>query len=235
MIEDSVKALETPLLLGIDIHEHGSGTVRRYNSALHIDRQARILGRYDKHHRVLFGEYVPLANYVPALYRLTPLTGGIEPGTNDRAFRVGNARLAASICFETVLPHVIRRQVRRLAERGEEPDVLVNLTNDGWFWGSSELDMHLVCGVFRAVECRKPLLIAANTGISAWIDADGRLVRRGPHRDQDVIIARPQLDNRQSWYARHGDWAAGTCLSVCVLLACLGSFDAYRKRRPAGP
>ena len=84
-------------------------------------------------------------------------------------------RIAPNICYETVLPQVIRRQVNALAAEGREPDILVNLTNDGWFWGSSELDMHLACGVFRAVECRKPLLVAANTGFSAWIDGDGNI------------------------------------------------------------
>ena len=66
---------------------------------------------------------------------------------------------------------MIRAQVAQLRDEVQEPDVLVNLTNDGWFWGSSELDMHLACAVFRAVECRKPFLIAANTGFSAWIDS----------------------------------------------------------------
>ena len=74
--------------------------------------------------------------------------------------------------------------------------MLVNLTNDGWFWGSSELDMHLACGVFRAVECRKPLLIAANTGFSAWIDGDGRIAAQGPRRDADSLLAEPRLDQR---------------------------------------
>ena len=89
--------------------------------------------------------------------------------------------------------------------------MLVNLTNDGWFWGSSELDMHLACGVFRAVECRKPLLIAANTGFSAWIDGDGRIRRQGPRRDADTLLAEVRLDPRSSWYLAHGDWPAG-CL-----------------------
>ena len=91
------------------------------------------------------------------------------------------------------------------------PDVLVNLTNDGWFWGSSELDMHLVCGVFRAIECRKPLLIAANTGFSAWIDGDGRILRQGPRRREKVLFAAVGREPRQSWYLVHGDWPAGVC------------------------
>ena len=90
--------------------------------------------------------------------------------------------------------------------------MLVNLTNDGWFWGSSELDLHLMCGVFRAVECRKPLAIAANTGFSAVIDADGRILVQGPRRDTDVVVADVPLDTRRSPYVRFGDWGAGLCL-----------------------
>ena len=65
----------------------------------------------------------------------------------------------------------------------------MNLTNDAWYWGSSELDMHLACDVFRAVETRKPLVIAANGGISAWIDACGRVRAQSPRQTPDVIIA----------------------------------------------
>ena len=111
-------------------------------------------------------------------------------------------RIAPNICYETVLSHVIRGQVNALTAEGREPDVLINLTNDGWFWGSSELDMHLACGVFRAVECRKPLLIAANTGFSAWIDGDGRIdpprpsPGQGRHRRRTAARRPPQLVSR---------------------------------------
>jgi apolipoprotein N-acyltransferase len=111
--------------------------------------------------------------------------------------------------------------------------VLVNLTNDGWFWGSSELDMHLVCGVFRAVECRKPLLIAANTGFSAWIDGDGRILARGPRRATAVLLAEVAPDPRGSWYLEHGDWAAGVCLSACLAFAAAGIWGGFRNRRRA--
>jgi apolipoprotein N-acyltransferase len=101
-----------------------------------------------------------------------------------------------------------------LREEGNEPDILVNLTNDGWFRGSSEHDLHLSCAVFRAIECRKPFLIAANTGFSAWIDADGRIVEQGPRRAAHVIIAQPKLDGRRSLYLAWGDWPAGVCLAI---------------------
>jgi apolipoprotein N-acyltransferase len=109
--------------------------------------------------------------------------------------------------------------------------VLVNITNDGWFRGSSELDMHLACGVFRAVEMRKPLLIAANTGFSAWIDSDGQIVQQGKRRGADVIIAKPQLDDRRSFYLAHGDLVPGLCLAACLGLAVVGLVDWRRKRR----
>ena len=142
-----------------------------------------------------------------------------------------SVRIAPSICYESVLSHVIRGQVNALAAEGQEPDVLVNLTNDGWFWGSSELDLHLMCGVFRAVECRKPLLIAANTGFSAWIDSDGRIEQQGPRRAKGVIIAEPRLDRyRRSWYLEHGDWFAGVCLAACVLFAAVGLYGRIRRR-----
>ena len=122
------------------------------------------------------------ADRFPWLQRLTPLGDNLSAGRAPAMFTLGRLRIAPNICYETVLSHVIRGQINALAARGEEPNVLVNLTNDGWFWGSSELDMHLACGVFRAVECRKPLLIAANTGFSAWIDGDGRILRQGQRR-----------------------------------------------------
>jgi apolipoprotein N-acyltransferase len=117
---------------------------------------------------------------------------------------------------------VIRRQINTLAAEGKEPDVLVNLTNDGWFWGSSELDLHLVCGVFRAVECRKPFLIAANTGFSAWIDGNGRVLEQGPRRDRGAIVAPVRVDGRHSWYLAYGDLPAGICLLVSLGFAVVG-------------
>ncbi len=104
--------------------------------------------------------------------------------------------------------------------------MLVNLTNDGWFWGSSELDMHLACGVFRAVEMRKPLLIAANTGFSAWIDSSGRILKQGPRRATDYIIANVAIDSRKSFYSLYGDLFAGFCLAACLVFAIAGFWPA---------
>jgi apolipoprotein N-acyltransferase len=225
---ETARALRVPLLVGTNVTHLGSDRERSYASAVYVDRDGKILGRYDKIHLVMFGEYMPFVESCPWLQNFTPLTGSASPGDRFVAFDVGGARVAPSICYENVLSHFIRRQVNTLAADGTPPDVLLNLTNDGWFWGSNELDLHLMCAVFRAVECRKPFLVAANTGFSAWIDGDGRIVAQGPRRDKEVIIAQPRLDRRRSSYLAHGDWFAGACLAACASFGIVGLYGRIR-------
>jgi len=217
------RACRTPMVLGVDTLHYARDRVRRYNSAVLLDREGRLLARYDKVHPVLCGEYVPLADRYPWLARLTPLRSSLEHGAGPVSFPLGEFRLAPDICYETVLSLLIRSQVNVLTAAGQSPVLLLNLTNDGWFWGSSELDLHLICGVFRAVECRRPLLAAANTGFSAWIDSNGRIVKQGPRRASATLLADVRLDDRRSPYLHYGDLPAGLCLAACCLLALLGA------------
>lgn len=217
-----------PALVGCSAIELDDGPMRRYNSALAISKGGRVTGRYNKMHPVMFGEYVPLGKTFPWLYRLTPMGSGLEPGTEPLSVAARNISLSPSICYENTVPHLIRRQLRELIDNGSAPDALVTISNDGWFWGSSQLDLHLTCGVFRAVEARRPMLIAANTGFSAWIDAHGKVHGRGPRRQPGYVIAEvSRHDGTESLYLRFGDWLAGAC-AVC----CLGlGVSAWRDRR----
>jgi apolipoprotein N-acyltransferase len=227
-VRQLAQQLQRPILLGIDTQHHTSFAIEHYNSALLVDAQGNAGLRYDKVHRVMFGEYVPLAEYFPWLYQLTPLPGGLDAGSDPCSIEVAGVKISPSICFESTVPQLIAGQVRQLAAEGKEPDLLVNLTNDGWFWGSTELDMHLACGVFRAVECRKPFLVAANTGFSAWIDSDGRIIEQGPRRATGYIIAKPELDDRESLYVRLGDMPAGICFALTVAF---GTIAFWRRPR----
>jgi apolipoprotein N-acyltransferase len=193
-----------------------------YNSAALVNRAGELLATYDKSHLVVFGEYMPFAQWFPWLNTITPITGSALHGAGPVAFDLDGIRYVPSICYETVIPHVIRRQVRELSADGKQPDVLVNVTNDAWYWGSSELDQHLACGVFRAIETRTPLVIAANGGLSAVIDGSGRILEQSPRLREDVIVATVPLDSRTSLYAATGDWFAGACLLACVALAVAG-------------
>jgi apolipoprotein N-acyltransferase len=226
----TAEQLRSPLLVGLDTWHYTADGMRRFNSAVHLSAAGDLFGRYDKMHLVMFGEYIPFADYFTWLYSISPLSMGMTPGTQPAVFQVGDIRVAPNICYESVLPHVIRRQINTLKAQGQEPDVLVNLTNDGWFWGSSELDLHLACGVFRAVECRKPFLIAANTGFSAWIDADGRIIEKGPRHDTAILLAEVRIDHRRSWYLYYGDWPAGVCLACCGVFAAVGLCKRYKQR-----
>jgi apolipoprotein N-acyltransferase len=245
-----VRRLRTPVLVGIDRAHFAVAAApqsevapQRYNSAALVDRDGDLVGTYDKVHRVMFGEYIPFAKWLPVLYRLTPLTGGIEAGSGPVVLEVDGNYYAPSICYETVIPHVMRQQAATEVVRGSPdpastgtvgrpattrgPDVLVNMTNDAWYWGSSELDMHLACGIFRAIETRKPLVIAANGGISAWIDQYGRVRAQSPRKQPDIILADVELSSIRSWYVTFGDWFALACLAFTCVFAIVG----WRGRR----
>jgi apolipoprotein N-acyltransferase len=262
---DTTTMLHSPMLVGLERWYCSADCVQRFNSAAYLSDSGKVLGQYDKMHLVMFGEYIPFADYFTWLYSFSPLAMATAAGTQPAAFQIHagattNLRLAPgssssavnragataglpssavnsdiiiapNICYESVLPHVIRRQINTLQAQGKEPDVLINLTNDGWFWGSSELDLHLACGVFRAVEFRKPFLIAANTGFSAWIDADGRIIEKGPRRATATLLAEVRIDHRKSWYLYYGDWPSGICLAGCCVFAAAGLWKRLREKR----
>jgi apolipoprotein N-acyltransferase len=220
MLADLVAYLGAPVLVGIDrvrflASDSADATGpnwEAYNSAALVDASGQVVGTYDKFHLVMFGEYVPFARRLPFLNRLSSITGSVLAGEGPVALCTGGICYSPNICYETVIPHVIRRHVK-------SADVLVNMTNDAWYWGSSELDQHLACGVFRAVETRKPLVIAANGGLSAWIDHFGKVREQSPRQRPYIILADVERSNMRSWYMRFGDWFAGLCLTACVALA----------------
>jgi apolipoprotein N-acyltransferase len=219
-------------IVGVETVDVRTTPPRHFNSALWLDAQGRIQGRYDKMHLVMFGEYVPFASRIPLLAR-TPLGRGVTPGSAPTVFDVAGVRYAPSICFESFVPHLIRGQMVELRNQGRPADVLINVTHDGWFWGSSILDLHLHCSVFRAVENRTPLLMAANPGLTAWIDGDGRIRAALPRHREAYLVAEVVRDPRNSLYQWWGDLPAGLCLA-CTLGWGLGGM-LHRRQRPTGP
>ena len=213
-------------LLGSTLtHYHPQGA-DRYNSAVYYDAAGNLVGMYHKMHPVMFGEYIPLGNVFPWLYNLAPIPGALTPGESPRVFVAGGLRVAPNICFENTVPHLIRRNLKTLQQPDTSPNVLATLTNDGWFWGSSLLDMHLACGIFRAVENRRPMLIAANTGISAHIDPCGRVLQSTPKRVSRFILTDVAGSEQWSFYTQYGD-----CLGwVCCLASGMGVWIGKRRR-----
>jgi apolipoprotein N-acyltransferase len=123
-----------------------------------------------------------------------------------------NASAGILICFEAIFPEISRATVRKGA------DVLVNLTNDAWFGVSSAPYQHLSMSVFRAVENRRPLIRAANTGISAIIDSRGRIMDRTDLFEEETLSAILHLNDRKlTFYTRFGDMFA--YLAIILALA----------------
>ncbi len=164
-----------PMLIGIIRYDHRipenpadplDNGLRRFNAAILFEPNRQALGFYHKMHLVPFGEYFPLIETLPWLKALTPFRDekpqSLNFGEAPLSLPLGPYRLAVSICFEDTIPHVIRRSFAD-ADPAAQPDVLLNLSNDGWFHGSAELDMHLASGVFRAIENRVPLARARST------------------------------------------------------------------------
>ena len=215
------------------IEDYDSGKLEfpQLNSAYLVDGEAGRIERYDKLHLVPFGEYIPLRKLLFFAGPIIPYEEGFRPGSEMKIFEHGGRRFAALICFEDTFPGLCRAFVNAGAE------FLVNISNDGWFGGSWELDQHLAACVFRAVENGVGIVRATNTGISCLIEPNGevtQLVRQGGSVKEvrGVSISRPALAGRPTFYRRHGDLFAVACaaLSGGIVLASLGAWLVRRRR-----
>ncbi len=224
---------KTPMLVGTIYYDHRKNTLDRYNSAILFLPNVQTLHVYHKVHLVPFGEYFPLIESLPWLAALTPYAGeklqSLSFGREPLALPLGPYRLAVSICFEDTIPHLVRQSFAD-TDASSQPDLLINLSNDGWFHGSSELDMHLASGVFRAIENRVPLARAVNTGLSALVDGNGEIRESLAKETKGVLSVTVPLDRRTSYYSRWGDWLGLTCLAISIGLVPLAGL-----KRPKGP
>lgn len=213
-----------------------------YNSA-YLFRPGQPPGRaerYDKTHPVPFGEYMPLPELLWFVRKVVPYGKGFSAGDRLNLLEAGGSRFGVLICFESAFHEIARRYVA--PREGPGADFLINISNDGWFKGSAELDQHLaICG-FRAVECRIGIVRSVNSGISAIIDPAGRIrevVRDASGRCKlvsGVAVGRVPLRQGLTFYARHGDLFGGGCYLLCILVvfAALATRLAPRLRqRPA--
>jgi apolipoprotein N-acyltransferase len=200
-----------PILFGAPWYDPGGGG-KFYNSVFHMDARGIVLGRYDKRHLVPFGEYVPLR---PVLFFLNKLTAGaadFSSGTSPALFRVNGRPVAASICYEALFPPLFREGVL------EGGTWLVNVTNDAWFGDTVAPHQHLAMARMRCVEFRRPMVRAANTGISAVIDADGGIATSLGLFRRGVLVAGIRPGTGETVYAKTGEIFGISC-SILAFLA----------------
>jgi apolipoprotein N-acyltransferase len=187
-----------------------SGTThsQMFNSAALISPTGEWITRYDKVHLVPFGEYLPFPRLFAFAGGLTKEVGEFKAGTSRAPFNAGGTRLGVFICYESVFPG----EVRQFADQGAQ--VLVNISNDGWYGDSGAYAQHLNQTRMRAIENDRWLLSATNTGVTASIDPYGRIVARLPRKERDALVAPYALTSVTTFYTRHGDWFAWLCAII---------------------
>jgi apolipoprotein N-acyltransferase len=197
-----------PIVTGLETTDWLQTTV--YNSSLLATSDGMLAAPYDKRHPLWFGEIMPFADDIPFIRRIWGRRLGITAGTNNIPIVVGKLRAAVLICYEDTLPRAGREAMT------VHPNVILNLTNDGWFQGSIESDLHTRVSTVRAIELRRDLLRSVNLGAPSWIDAAGEM-RAHSAATKDILIAEPALlDIPATIYARFGDlpWVLSAVLGV---------------------
>ncbi|MCR4336445.1 MAG: apolipoprotein N-acyltransferase [Candidatus Omnitrophica bacterium] len=229
-LKDFIAKLQIPLLFGMVTMEGE----KYYNSAVLLSKEGDVAEKYDKLHLVAFGEYLPLRKILSLLegFILIPsadFTAGEKLTLFPLDLSHPGLKFSVLICFEDTLSYVSRRLVNHGA------DVLVNITNDAWFHDTNAPFLHLQAAIFEAVENRRPLIRAANTGVSCFIDPLGRIRRSLAQKmgretyvagnvfeRMDVAQHRPK-----TFYTKFGDVFTYLCF-FCILIIVFRKIRHYK-------
>ena len=184
---------------------------RYYNSAIITNASGQIIGRYDKIHLVPFGEYIPFQNLIKFAHKLTGRVSTFSRGTERKTFLLDTQngerhRYGVFICYEAVFAD----EVRQFARLGAE--VLVNISDDGWYGDTSAPWQHLNMARMRAIENRRWLLRDTNTGVTAVIDPYGRVRESIPRHQTGALPAEYGFRDDITFYSAHGDVFAWVCV-----------------------
>ena len=179
-----------------------------YNSASLVSPAGEWTARYDKIHLVPFGEYLPFKRVFGFAGGLTKEVGDFARGSSRKPLSAGYSQLGVFICYESIFPD----EVRQLAKNGAQ--VFVNISNDGWYGDSGAYAQHLKQARMRALENARWLLRDTNTGVTAAIDPQGRVVQSVDRKIRTAQDARYSLSNVTTFYTRWGDWFAYLCAII---------------------
>jgi len=209
--------------IGIDADKSAAHGIDLYNSADFIQRDGSFAGRYDKMHLVPFGEYVPYKKLFFFAGNLLADVGEFDPGTRRTVFATGGHSYGTFICYESIFGD----EVRHYAEMGA--DVLVNISNDGWYADTSAAWQHLNMVRMRAIENHRWILRATNTGVTASIDPYGRVVVAAPRHLRTSIRLGFNYEHDVTFYSAHGDLFAYLCALVTITGVGLSAVAARRE------
>ncbi len=210
----------------------GKSVTQRHNSAVVVDDELNVHGRFDKTHLVPFGEYVPWP-FGGIVRQFIPL-GSLTPGTEFKPIAVDvkgrSLKVGITICYEGVFPEIQRELVNNGA------DFIANMTDDRWYGVSGMATQHLLMYALRAVETGRPVARATNTGISAWIDIHGGIHKPTGMYTAALLVDDMPLRKANTLYLMLGDWLALLALLVVLgawLWALVGGTAVLAQRPPA--
>lgn len=210
-VEQVRQDLKTPLLFGGVSTEYVDGERKIYNTVFLADDQGIVRSTYDKTYLLMFGEYLPFGDVFPILYELSPNSGRFTAGSHVRPMTLGEWRISTPVCYEDVLARFTRKMMREA-----RPHVLINLTNDSWFGDTQEPWIHLVLSQYRAIEHRRYMVRATNSGISAVVDPLGRIVARTGLLTRENLRYDIHMLDGETVYTRFGDWPGWLGLAAFV-------------------
>lgn len=195
-----------------------------FNTAFYFDRHGKYINRYDKIYLVPFGEFIPFEKWFSFFSYIVPYSVSLSGGEQRTLFELDTkkddrvCKFGVIICYEDTVAPLVRKF------RKDGADFMINITNDAWFHGSSELDQHLAVMVFRAVENRISITRAANSGISSFIAPNGEIYDYLNNEErykeiEGILYNKIRFENSvNSWYTNHGDVFAIFCLSITAVL-----------------
>ncbi|OGQ05373.1 MAG: apolipoprotein N-acyltransferase [Deltaproteobacteria bacterium RIFCSPLOWO2_01_44_7] len=193
-------------LLGLNMMSAKPSGEEYFNSAALLDSDGNILDRYHKVHLVPFGEYIPLKNLLVFLKPVASVIGNFKAGKELKPLALENVKIGPLICYEDIFPELSRTLVKKGAQ------LLINLTNDAWYGVTSAPYQHLSYSVLRAVETRRALVRATNTGVTAIVDPTGKVLQAAPLFEQAIILHQVPLLSHQTIYTKLGDWFIWACI-----------------------
>ena len=222
---ETALACQTDMIIGAVSDDNPSMKLSKlYNSAYLISSEGIIIGRYDKKHLVPVSEFLPMRKVFPflektalklsELKRLPLLNHGEKPGI----LKWKNYRIGLLICYESIFPEMSRRLAM------DEADFIINLSNDGWFKNSAELEQILIISLFRAVENKITFVRATNTGISAIISPLGLIeplknVNGAIKEVEGTLAEKIHISKKKTIYGKYGDYFPFICLlSIAIII-----------------
>jgi len=207
-ISDIAKKTNTHHLVASNDYRDGN----LYNSAFLVSSDGKIIDEYSKNHLVPFGEYIPLRNFLSKFIKVVNEIGEFSAREKYNVLNSSAGKLGVNICFEAIFPNEIRKSVKNGAE------IIVNLTNDGWYLKTSAPYQHFTMNVFRAVENSRFVVRAANTGVSGFIDPAGRAKSKTKIFETAVLSDKLFALKHITFYTKFGDIFAYLCIVISIIL-----------------